>query len=49
MDKNGFLLAVMVTVAHIHDSQAVISLMRVLQDAFAVLNAFWQTEVTEEI
>lgn len=34
VDKNGFLLAVMVTVAHIHDSKAVLLLMRVLQDAF---------------
>ena len=34
VDKNGFLLAVMVTVAHIHDSQAVICLMRVLREAF---------------
>lgn len=35
VDKNGFLLAVMVTVAHIHDSQAVRCLMRVLQDSYA--------------
>ena len=35
VDKNGFLLAVMVTVAHIHDSKAVIWLMRVLQDSYA--------------
>ncbi len=35
VDKNGFLLAVMVTVAHIHDSKAVIWLMRVLQDCYA--------------
>ncbi|WP_307777218.1 transposase [Hydrobacter penzbergensis] len=34
VDKNGFLLAVMVTVAHIHDSQAVMWLMRVLQDSY---------------
>lgn len=34
VDKNGFLMAVMVTVAHIHDSKAVISLMRVLQQTF---------------
>lgn len=33
--KNGFLLAVMVTVAHIHDSKAVMLLMRVLQDCYA--------------
>ena len=34
VDKNGFLLAVMVTVAHIHDSQCVMMLMRVLRDVF---------------
>ena len=34
VDKNGFLLAVMVTVAHIHDSKAVGMLMRVLQESF---------------
>lgn len=32
VDKNGFLLAVMVTVAHIHDSKAVFLLMRVLRE-----------------
>jgi len=31
VDKNGFLLAVMVTVAHIHDSKAALLLMRVLK------------------
>jgi transposase len=35
VDKNGFLLAVMVTVAHIHDSQAVMWIMRVLQDNYS--------------
>lgn len=35
VDKNGFLLVVMVTVAHIHDSQAVTWLLRVLQDSYA--------------
>lgn len=35
VDKNGFLLAVMVTVAHIHDSQAVLGLIKVLQDCYA--------------
>lgn len=34
VDKNGFLLAVMVTVAHIHDSKAVTQLMRVLKECF---------------
>lgn len=37
VDGNGFLLAVMVTVAHIHDSQAVLGLMNVLQDCYAGL------------
>jgi len=32
VDKNGFLIAVMVTVAHIHDSKAVMLLMRVLKE-----------------
>jgi len=34
VDKNGFLLAVMVTVAHIHDSKAEMLLMRMLRDCF---------------
>lgn len=34
VDKNGFLLAIMVTVAHIHDSKAVLLLMRVLKECF---------------
>ena len=32
VDKNGFLIAVMVSVAHIHDSKAVLLLMRVLKE-----------------
>lgn len=32
VDKNGYLLAVMVTVANIHDGKAVMMLMRVLRD-----------------
>lgn len=35
VDKNGFLIAVMVTAAHIHDSKAVMLLMRVLQHCYA--------------
>lgn len=34
VDKNGFLLAIMVTVAHIHDSKAALMLMRLLQDSY---------------
>jgi transposase len=37
VDKNGFLIAVMVTVAHIHDSKAVLLLMRMLKDALCKL------------
>lgn len=32
VDKNGFLIAVMVTVAHIHDSKAALLLMRVIKE-----------------
>ncbi len=32
VDKNGFLIAVMVSVAHLHDSKAVLLLMRVLKE-----------------
>jgi len=32
VDKNGFLIAVMIIVAHIHDSKAVMLLMRVLKE-----------------
>jgi transposase DDE domain len=32
VDKNGFLIAVMVTVANIHDSKAAYLLMRVLKE-----------------
>lgn len=32
VDKNGFLIAVMISVAHIHDSKAALLLMRVLKD-----------------
>jgi hypothetical protein len=32
VDKNGFLIAIMVTVAHIHDSKAAFLLTRVLKD-----------------
>jgi len=36
MDKNGILLAIMATVAHIHDSEAVTALIRVLKIVFTV-------------
>nr|WP_224751064.1 transposase [Mucilaginibacter pankratovii] len=35
VDKNGFLVAVMVTVAHIHDSKAVMLLMRMLKECYS--------------
>ena len=38
VDKNGFLVAVMVTVAHIHDSKAVMLLMRVLKEILSSIN-----------
>jgi len=34
-DKNGFLLAVMVTAAHVHDSKAALLLARVLRELFS--------------
>ena len=37
VDKNGFLIAVMVTAAQLHDSKAVILLMRVLKALFCNL------------
>lgn len=36
-DKNGFLLAVMVTAAHVHDSKAVLLLMRMLREMLTTL------------
>ena len=39
-DKNGFLIAVMVTVANVHDSKAALLLMRVLQEFFCRLKVF---------
>ena len=41
VDKNGFLLAVMVAVASIHDSKAVIQLMKVLREAYANIKLIW--------
>ena len=32
VDKNGFLIAVMISVAHIHDSKAALLLMRILKE-----------------
>lgn len=38
-DKNGFLLAVMVTAAQVHDSKAALLLMRVLKDLLCSIKA----------
>ncbi len=38
-DKNGFLIAVMVTAAHIHDSKAAFLLARVLKELFSGIKA----------
>jgi hypothetical protein len=40
VDKNGFLLAVMVTVANVHDSKAVLLLMRTLKYFLALSKLF---------
>ena len=35
IDKNGFLIAVMVTIANVHDSKAAYLLMRVLKEMYS--------------
>jgi transposase len=54
VDKNGFLLAVMVTVAHIHDSQCLMMLMKVLKESFANIKCImadggYRGEVIKEV
>jgi len=54
VDKNGFLLAVMVTVAHFHDSKVVMQLMRVLKDAYCNIKLIladggYRGDVVEEV
>jgi putative transposase len=54
VDKNGFLIAVMVTVAHIHDSKAVILLMRVLKEMLSGLKVIiadggYRGEIAEQV
>jgi transposase len=54
VDKNGFLVAVMVTVAHIHDSKAVMLLMRVLRDMLCsvkviVADGGYRGEIAEQV
>lgn len=54
VDKNGFLIAVMVTVAHIHDSRAVLLLMRVLKDFLSsvkiiIADGGYRGEIAEQV
>ena len=54
VDKNGFLLAVMVTVAHIHDSQCLVMLMKVLKESFSNIKCImadggYRGEVIKEV
>ena len=54
VDKNGFLVAVMVTVAHIHDSKAVMLLMRVLKDMLTgikviIADGGYRGEIAEQV
>jgi transposase len=54
VDKNGFLLAVMVTVANIHDSKAALLLMRVLKEFLCTVKVIladggYRGEIIEQI
>lgn len=54
VDKNGFLLAIMVSVAHIHDSKAVLLLMRVLKEFLCsirviVADGGYRGEIAEQV
>ena len=54
VDKNGFLVAVMVTVAHIHDSKAVMLLMRVLKELLCgikviIADGGYRGEIAEQV
>jgi putative transposase len=54
VDKNGFLVAVMVTVAHIHDSKAVMLLMRVLKEMLCgikviIADGGYRGEIAEQV
>jgi len=54
VDKNGFLVAVMVTVAHLHDSKAVMLLMRVLKEMLCgirviIADGGYRGEIAEQI
>jgi putative transposase len=54
VDKNGFLIAVMATVAHIHDSKAALLLMRVIKEFLCSIKVIladggYRGELAEEI
>jgi putative transposase len=54
VDKNGFLVAVMITVAHIHDSKAVMLLMRVLKEMLCgikviIADGGYRGEIAEQV
>ena len=54
VDKNGFLVAVMVSVAHIHDSKAALLLMRVLKEFLCsikiiIADGGYRGEIAEQI
>lgn len=54
VDKNGFLIAVMVTVANIHDGQAALQLMRVLKNLWSSVKVIladggYRGEIIEQI
>lgn len=50
VDKNGFLIIVMVTIVHIHDSKAAYLLMRVLKEMhFGVKVILANVEYREDI
>lgn len=54
VDKNGFLIAVMVTVAHIHDSKAVMLMMRVLKEMLCSIKVIiadggYRGEIIEQV
>ena len=54
VDKNGFLIAIMVSVAHVHDSKAVLLLMRVLKEFLCsikviVADGGYRGEIAEQV
>jgi transposase len=54
VDKNGFLIAVMVTVAHIHDSKAVMLLIRLLKEMLSSIKVIiadggYRGEIAEQV